>query len=168
MCGWVFVSFSSREAVRKISVLFDIWDFASRGEILTKTQPHTWGSSSADCLAMSRKAVCSALFSSVRQALPHLLSLRAVSFRLLENPRRTQDIWRAASSAGTGRRGFAARVRDVPLEYRARSVFCVPPRGFSSKGETALSLLSSLCLAIPKRASAREATDTQEILEDLN
>ena len=87
-CGWVFVSFSPREAVRKISVVFDIWDFASRGEILTKTQPQTWGNSSADCLGMPRKAVCSALSSSVRQA----LSMKYVSCHgiLSECPR---SVW---------------------------------------------------------------------------
>ena len=53
----------------KISLVFDIWDSTSRGEILTKIQPHTWGHSWADCLAMPRKAVCSALSSSVRQRL---------------------------------------------------------------------------------------------------
>ena len=73
VCVWVFVRFSPREAVRKISVVFDIWDFVSRGEILSKTQRHTWGNSSADCLAMPRKAVCSALSSSVRQALALLM-----------------------------------------------------------------------------------------------
>ena len=35
---------------------------------------------------------------------------------------------------------FAAHVRDLPLEYRARSVFCVLLRGFSTKTETAHSL----------------------------
>ena len=36
-------------------------------------------------------------------------------------------------------RDFAARARDSPLEFRARSVFYVLLRGFSSKTETARS-----------------------------
>ena len=51
VCAGVFVSFTPREAVKKISVVFDNLFIASRGVKLTKTPAHTRGNSSANCLA---------------------------------------------------------------------------------------------------------------------
>ena len=48
---WDFVRISPREAKSQISSTLDIFLTASRGENLTKTQPHTWGNSWANYLA---------------------------------------------------------------------------------------------------------------------
>ena len=56
---------------------------------------------------------------------------------------RARESEEAASSAGAPR-ARDSQLHRLPLEYRARSVFCVLTRGFSSKRETASSLLPYL------------------------
>ena len=51
VCGEVLVRILPREAKSQISNMLDSWDFASRGEIPTKTSPHTRGNGWAICLA---------------------------------------------------------------------------------------------------------------------
>ena len=71
-CGWVFMSFSPHEVMKKKSVVFDISDFASQNakfsQKLNRTLEETAELIALHGFMIPRKVVCSALSSSVRQA----------------------------------------------------------------------------------------------------